>query len=84
MDNTNVTINYSEYGTSTVAQDISFELADNILMKLVYDKKNKSVSVSMLDMISDNTQLEGSLDYDKVNLLIKVLSQLSNQIKHNK
>lgn len=81
---TNVTINYSEYGTSTVAQDVSFELADNILMKLVYDKKNKSVSVSMLDMISDNTQLEGSLDYDKVNLLIKVLSQLSNQIKHNK
>lgn len=79
-----VCINYSEYGTSTVAQDISFELADNILMKLVYDKKNKSVSVSMLDMISDNTQLEGSLDYNKVNLLIKVLSQLSNQIKHNK
>lgn len=82
--NNNVAINYSEYGTSTVAQDISFELADNILLKLVYDKKNKSVSVSMLDMISDNTQLEGSLDYDKVNLLIKVLSQLSNQIKHNK
>lgn len=82
--NNNVAINYSEYGTSTVAQDISFELADNILLKLVYDKKNKSVSVSMLDMISDNTQLEGSLDYDKVNLLIRVLSQLSNQIKHNK
>lgn len=82
--NTNVAINYSEYGTSTVAQDISFELADNILLKLVYDKENKSVSVSMLDMISDNTHLEGSLDYDKVNLLIKVLSQLSNQIKHNK
>lgn len=82
--NNNVSINYSEYGTSTVAQDISFELADNILLKLVYDKKNKSISVSMLDMISDNTQLEGNLDYDKVNLLIKVLSQLSNQIKHNK
>lgn len=83
MDN-GVTITYSKYANSQIAKEISFELIKDILLKLKYNDNDKSVSISMSDMISDNTKLEGSLDYDKVNLLIKVLSQLSNQIKHNK
>ena len=78
-----VTINYSEYGKVSVAKEISFELVEDILLRLVYNKSGKNVTISMLDTISDNTQLEGKLDYENLNLLIKVLSQLRNQIKSN-
>lgn len=78
-----VMINYSEYGSVSVAKEISFELVEDILLKLVYNKNEKNVTISMLDTISDNTQLEGKLDYENLNLLIRVLSQLRNQIKTN-
>lgn len=78
-----VKINYSEYGNVSVAKEISFELVEDILLKLEYNKKDKNVTISMLDSISDNTQLEGKLDYENLNLLIRVLSQLRNQIKAN-
>ena len=78
-----VKINYSEYGNVSVAKEISFELVEDILLKLEYNKKDKNVTISMLDTISDNTQLESKLDYENLNLLIRVLSQLRNQIKAN-
>ena len=78
-----VTINYSEYGNVSVAKEISFELVEDILLRLAYNKNEKNVTISMLDTISDNTQLEGKLDYENLNLLIRVLSQLRNQIKSN-
>lgn len=78
-----VKINYSEYGKTSVAKEISFELIEDILLKLEYNKKEKNVTISMLDTIADNTQLEGKLDYENLNLLIRVLSQLRNQLKSN-
>ena len=80
---TEVTINYSQYDNVSVAREISFELVEDILLKLEYNKKDENVSISMLDTISANTQLEGRLDYENLNLLIRVLSQLRNQIKAN-
>ena len=76
-----VTVNYSEYSSNPVAQEIEFELIKDVLLKMKYNKDEKCVSMCMSDKISDNTELEGKLDYDKLNVLIRALSQLRNQIK---
>lgn len=78
-----VTVNYSDYSNNPVAQEIEFELVKDIALKLRYDKCDKCVAMCMSDKISDNTELEGKLDYDKLNVLIRALSQLRNQIKAN-
>ena len=57
----NVTINYSEYSSNPIAQEIEFELIKDIILKL-----------------------EGKLDYEKLNILIRALSQLRNQIKERR
>lgn len=77
----NVTINYSEYGNNPIAQEIEFELIKDVVLKLKYEENDRAVIISMADMITANTELEGKLDYEKINILIKVLSQLRNQIK---
>lgn len=38
----------------------------------------------MSDAITDNTEISGKLDYDKINVLIRALSQIRNQIKDDK
>jgi len=77
----NVTINYSEYGSNPIAQEIEFELIKDIILKLKYEENDKTIIISMADTITANTELEGKLNYEKINVLIKVLSQLRNQIK---
>ena len=38
----------------------------------------------MSDAITDNTEISGKLDYDKINVLIRALSKIRNQIKDDK
>ncbi len=76
-----VVVNYSDYSNNPVAQEIEFELIQDISLKLKYNEQTKDISICMADEISDNTELEGKLDYDKLNVLIRALSQLRNQIK---
>lgn len=78
----NVIVNYSEYSNNPVVQDIEFELIKDISLKLKYNKHDKCVSICMSDKISDNTELEGKLDNDKLNVLIRALSTLKNQINY--
>ena len=78
-----VTISYSDYGNSSVIEEAYFELIEDIKVTLAFDEANKQVSMRMEDTISDNTELEGVLTYDKINVFIRVLSQLRNQIKQN-
>ena len=79
-----VIINYSDYSNNPIIQEADFELFQDIAFKLKYNDDDKNISICMFDMISDNTELEGKLDLDKIIILIKVLSQLKNQIKSNK
>jgi hypothetical protein len=81
MTNNDVTVQYSEYTNNPVAKEISFELLPDILLSLKYEADEESVSISMSDTISANTELEGKLDYDGLNVLIRALTQLRNQIK---
>ena len=69
-----VTISYSDYGNSSVIEEAYFELIEDIKVTLAFDEANKQVSMRMEDTISDNTELEGVLTYDKINVFIRVLS----------
>ena len=74
-----VTIQYSSYNNNPIAKQIEFELIENIILKLKYNGNN--VTICMSDAITANTELEGTLSYEKLNVLIKILNQLRNQIR---
>ena len=81
MTENGVLVNYSEYGNNTIIESVELEFIDDTKMTIECDAENKQVSLTMSDMISDNTELEGTLSYDKLSVLIRILSQLRNQIK---
>lgn len=78
-----VKVTYSDY-LNSVTDEISFELVTDIILNLKYEKILKSVTISMADKITDNTQLTGTLDFDGLNTLIKTLTIIRNQIKEGR
>lgn len=71
---------YSDF-LNSITDEVSFELLTDITLKLKYDPGTESLIMSMEDKITDNTELHGSLDLDRLNTLIKTLSIIRNQIK---
>lgn len=71
---------YSDF-LNSVIDEITFELLTDITLKLKYDPESASLIMSMEDKITDNTELHGSLDLDRLNTLIKTLAIIRNQIK---
>lgn len=77
-----VNIKYSDY-LKDVIDEISFELLTDTILHLKYDQNNPSLMISMADKITDNTELHGHLDLEGVNVLIRALSIIRNQIKNS-
>lgn len=75
-----VYMKYSDF-LNSITDEISFELLTDITLKLKYDPETESLIMSMEDKITDNTELHGSLDLDRLNTLIKTLTIIRNQIK---
>lgn len=75
-----VYLKYSDY-LNSIADEVTFELITDIILKLKYDPESASLIMSMEDKITDNTELHGSLDLEKLNILIKTLTIIRNQIK---
>lgn len=73
---------YSDF-MNQIPDEISFELLTDIILKLKYDQEASSLIMSMEDKITDNTELHGSLDLDRLNTLIKTLIIIRNQIKES-
>lgn len=71
---------YSDF-LNSIADEVTFELLTDIILKLKYDPESASLIMSMEDKITDNTELCGSLDLDRLNTLIKTLIIIRNQIK---
>ena len=71
---------YSDF-LNSITDEVTFELLTDIILKLKYDSGSASVIMSMEDKITDNTELHGSLDLDRLNTLIKTLTIIRNQIK---
>lgn len=77
----NVIVSYSDYNNSPIAQQIQFEFVEDLSLTLKFLEDEKAVSICMADTITANTALEGKLDLEKLNTLIKSLAQLRNQLK---
>lgn len=77
-----VYMKYSDF-MNQIPDEISFELLTDIILKLKYDQEASSLIMSMEDKITDNTELHGSLDLDRLNTLIKTLIIIRNQIKES-
>ncbi len=75
-----VYMKYSDF-LNQIPDEISFELLTDVILKLKYDSKEASLIMSMEDKITDNTELHGSLDLDRLNTLIKTLTIIRNQLK---
>ena len=75
-----VYMKYSDF-LNSITDEVTFELLTDIILKLKYDSGSASVIMSMEDKITDNTELHGSLDLDRLNTLIKTLTIIRNQIK---
>lgn len=71
---------YSDF-LNSITDEVTFELLTDIILKLKYDSGSASIIMSMEDKITDNTELHGSLDLDRLNTLIKTLTIIRNQIK---
>lgn len=78
-----VYMKYSDF-LKSITDEISFELLTDIILKLKYDPDSESLIMSMEDKITENTELHGSLDLDRLNILIKTLTIIRNQIKELK
>lgn len=74
---------YSDF-LKSITDEVSFELLTDVILKLKYDSATESIIMSMEDKITDNTELYGSLDLDRLNTLIKTLTIIRNQMKESK
>ncbi len=77
-----VLMKYSDY-LNLITNEISFELMTDIILKMKYNPQTGTLLMSMSDKITDNMELHGSLDLDRLNILIKTLSIIRNQIKES-
>lgn len=75
-----VYMKYSDF-LNSITDEVTFELLTDTILKLKYDPASASLIMSMEDKITDNTELHGSLDLDRLNTLIKTLTIIRNQIK---
>lgn len=78
-----VYIKYSDF-LNSITDEITFELLTDVILKLKYNPESDSITISMEDKITDNTELHGNLDLDQLNTLIKTLIIIRNQIKELK
>lgn len=79
----NVIVIYDDYGSSNPKiNEIQFNLPKDKMLTLKYQSED-CIAISMADTISDNTELEGTMNYQLINTLIKGLSQMKNQMAKN-
>lgn len=76
----NVNVSYSDFLEGNVER-VSFELLQDKVLGLKYNEKDLSLIISIADKITENMELNGALDYDGVNVLIKALSVIRNRMK---
>lgn len=77
-----VYMRYSDF-LNSIADEISFELVDDVILSLKYNGVNHELIMGMKDKITENIELRGSLDLDRLNTLIKTLTLIRNQIKES-
>lgn len=77
-----VYMKYSDF-LNSIADEISFELVEDVILSLKYNEIDHELIMGMKDKITENVELHGSLDLDRLNTLIKTLTLIRNQIKES-
>lgn len=78
-----VNINYSDYENTPIIEDVTFELIDDITLELVCDLDDAEVTMTITDATGDEeVTVTGAISSDNLTTLVKVLSQLKNQIQN--
>lgn len=79
-----VTVEYDDFSKDkTSVQKISFELIENTMLVLTENKTDNTVVISMIDTETDDTELNGELDIETLNNLIRSLNIFKNQLPVN-
>jgi len=81
MENNQVKVVYSKYSSTPVIKEIELELVKDTTLKLTCDAERNQLCISMADTITDNTEISGKMDLDKLNALIRALAQIRNQLE---
>lgn len=71
---------YSDF-LNSIVDEISFELITDVILSLKYCEDKSELIMSMKDKITENVELQGGLDLNRLNTLIKTLIIIRNQIK---
>ena len=77
-----VEVSYKNYNKNII-EEIKISLFDNVEMKIARSE-NDLVNVSMYDVISENIEVEGGLDLEKLNTIVKAFNLIKKQIEMEK
>jgi hypothetical protein len=75
-----VTVKYSEYGHNSTIEQAIFELMENVELQLDFDAEHKTITMSMAEMEVVDSAISGTLSVEKIDVLVRVLSQLKGQL----
>ena len=76
--NGDVIVNYEDYNSNTI-KDIVIGLFRSTNFKISDVKGENKIILSMYDTISDNTEVSGEIDLEKLNVLMKALNNIKKQ-----
>ena len=76
--NRDVIVNYEDYNSNTI-KDIVIGLFRSTNFKISDVKGENKIILSMYDTISDNTEVSGEIDLEKLNVLMKALNNIKRQ-----
>lgn len=79
-----VGVEYSEYGRSTKIKEVKMDLLPGTILSLSVPDCCDHVTIRMSDAITDNTEINGVLNYDELNTFIRVLVQIRNMLEEGK
>ena len=76
--NGDVIVNYEDYNSNTI-KDIVIGLFRSTNFKISDVKGENKIILSMYDTISDNTEVSGEIDLERLNALMKALNNIKKQ-----
>lgn len=76
-----VNVCYSDFNTNKI-EKVEMSLFNNVSFEAsIKDYENKIITLSMKDKISSNVELDGEIDFESLNSLLKSLSAIKRQLE---
>lgn len=76
-----VNVCYSDFNTNKI-ENVIMPLFNNVSFEVgIKDYENKIIKLSMRDNVSSNVELDGEIDFESLNSLLKSLSAIKRQLE---